>query len=590
MKALVFSFKSIKKFIIILCIAIMIIVPLLLIWQGLDFTDIGYSLTCYQQIFNDPSCIAYCLPNWMQYIIGGLWMKIFNSLGLMGINLGGVAITWLTVFFTYIILNKYIEKTILIWGVTIATIYSLGYINIIHYDNLSALFFIITIFFIMRYIETQKSIYIFSAGVAECLNTLIRLPNILGFIFIFAVIIFNYNNNKRLKKQALDIGLFCIGFFITLLLSLFIMKQMNYLYIFINGIHDLFKISSIKGNNHNGGILSSIFFSSNVNSIGYTSLTIIIIMILSIVLDKIKNKILYFTAYILILYVFYFSINFYIISFIVGLSYFICSLYALNIIKSNFNFRLINFLGFLLILISPIGTTIGQSITVYTSWITIPIIFYFIYNLIKNNNVIYLKIININRKRLFILSNKALKSFSILFIILVTFYVIKNVCLFTYRDSSNRLMMTYNINNKYLKYTYTTKDRASTVNELLAELTKYVHKNDYLWAEGAMSTVYYATETKPFIFNPWDLSMEIPLNDAIKKAESKNLPPPIIVKQNVNTGDPNWPQYYCKWTDHCGINQNHNKIVNEFIEKYHYKLVWENTYFKIYVTDEKKLK
>lgn len=582
--------NKMNKLILTTCMALIIIIPLLMIWQGLDFTDIGYSLTCYQQIFNDPSCIAYCLPNWMQYVIGGIWMKLFNSLGLMGINLGGVFIIWLTAFFTYRILKKYVEKTILAIGLTITTIYSLSYIVMIHYDNLSALFFIITIFLIMRYIDRNNVFYLFAAGIIECINTLVRLPNILGFIFLLAVIINNIDKRQKFKRQIKDIIIFITGFITAFALSLLIMKQMNYLNIFIDGIYDLFKVSSTKGNIHNGSTLTDKFFTSNGFAIGYSSLILFCTLIICFLLSKIKKRKIYFTLIFAVIIFSFLFIDLHVINFIVGISYFICSLYMFNIVKSNNNFRLITILGILLLLIAPVGTTIGQSVTVYTSWITIPIIMSFLINLYKNGSILNIEIRSPKFNNIFSVSNSTLKLISILLSILMFFYVVKNTYKFTYRDSSDRFSMTYNINNKYLKYTYTTHDRAQAANDLLNALSKYVHKNDFLWAEGSMSTVYYATETKPFVSNPWDSSLELPLENALNKAKSEKYTLPVIIKQNVSTGDSDWPQEFCKWTDNYGISAKHNKIVDKFIKKYNYKLVWNSTYFKIYTTSEKNIK
>lgn len=581
--------NKLNRIILIACLTTIFIIPLLLIWQGLDFTDIGYSLTCYQQIFNDPSCIAYCLPNWMQYVIGGLWMKMFNSLGLMGINLGGVIITWLTALFTYKLLNKYIAKPILLFSLAICTIYSLHYLIIIHYDSLTGLFYIITIFLIMKYIDTRKRIYIFSAGIIECMNTLVRLPNILGFLFLLAIVIVNIIEQKKLKFQIHDISAFFAGFAVTLVLSLLIMKQMNYLNIFVNGILDLFKISNTQGTCHNKNTLIHTFFNSNIASVGYTCFVLFCIIITSILLSKLsksKNKIILTALTIVIMIIISYYYNLHIVNIIVGTSYFICTCYIVNIKKTNTNFRLINFLGLMMLIISPVGTTVGQTITIYTSWITIPIIFYFLFN-IQKSMTLFLETNSLKGIRTFSFSSGGPRIFSLLFLIFLSFNIVYGTYHFTYRDSPNKMKMNSSINNKYLKYTYTTKERASAVNELLNALSKYVHKNDYLWAEGAMSTVYYATETKPYVSEPWDLSMDIPLETALKKAKDKQFSLPVIIKQNVDTGDANWPRSILKIGDHFGISDDHNRIVDNFINQYNYRLVWSSEYFKIYITDQK---
>lgn len=74
-------------------ISLIIIYPLLFIWQGLDFSDTGYFLSCYQQVFNDPESISGITFSWLTNIIGGIWVALFgDSLGLLGVNLAGVSL------------------------------------------------------------------------------------------------------------------------------------------------------------------------------------------------------------------------------------------------------------------------------------------------------------------------------------------------------------------------------------------------------------------------------------------------------------------------------------------------------------------
>jgi len=72
--------------------AVVIIFPYLLIFQGLDFTDVGHSLTNYQQVFIEPSSIQNSFACWLTNIIGGIWIKLVANLGLFGAKLGGALI------------------------------------------------------------------------------------------------------------------------------------------------------------------------------------------------------------------------------------------------------------------------------------------------------------------------------------------------------------------------------------------------------------------------------------------------------------------------------------------------------------------
>ena len=86
---------------------IIIVYPLLFIWQGLDVFDVGFSLTSYQEIFNDPESVSFSSFLWLTNIIGGVWLLLFgDSLGLVGANLAGVFVTYMTIIFSYLILKQ----------------------------------------------------------------------------------------------------------------------------------------------------------------------------------------------------------------------------------------------------------------------------------------------------------------------------------------------------------------------------------------------------------------------------------------------------------------------------------------------------
>jgi hypothetical protein len=136
-------------------LAIIILYPLLFIWQGLDFTDIGYSLTNYDQTFNEPESISYGFVNWLTNIIGGLWLLLFgNSLGLLGVNIAGVLVVYLTLFFCYLILKPHIEQKYLLLGLFLALILKGHFF--LSYNSLTSLFFVASAFFLIKGLKSTK--------------------------------------------------------------------------------------------------------------------------------------------------------------------------------------------------------------------------------------------------------------------------------------------------------------------------------------------------------------------------------------------------------------------------------------------------
>src|SRR5450432_2535429 len=88
---------------------LIIFVQFIFIFQGLDFTDSGFDADFYSRIFNDPSTVQYNFMYWFTGIIGGIWLKLFPGLGILGLRIAGVLITTSTCLITYSLLRKYLR-------------------------------------------------------------------------------------------------------------------------------------------------------------------------------------------------------------------------------------------------------------------------------------------------------------------------------------------------------------------------------------------------------------------------------------------------------------------------------------------------
>ena len=132
---------------------LIIIFPLLFICQGLDFTDMGYALVNSQQIFNDPFSIQYGIGTWLTNIIGGTWLYLFNDLaGLIGFRFASVLIVYATIAVAYFALKPYYRSEYILVSLLFAEIF-IHKIYWINYNNLTALFFVIGSFFMIKGFE-----------------------------------------------------------------------------------------------------------------------------------------------------------------------------------------------------------------------------------------------------------------------------------------------------------------------------------------------------------------------------------------------------------------------------------------------------
>jgi hypothetical protein len=64
---------------------------------------------------------------------------------------------------------------------------------------------------------------------------------------------------------------------------------------------------------------------------------------------------------------------------------------------------------------------------------------------------------------------------------------------------------------------------------------------------------------------------------------------PIVVVQKLNTLNSKWPENTSE--DYAGDKENleRNACLNNFLKNYHYKKVWENTAFEIFIPDVQSL-
>jgi hypothetical protein len=152
------------------------------------------------------------------------------------------------------------------------------------------------------------------------------------------------------------------------------------------------------------------------------------------------------------------------------------------------------------------------------------------------------------------------------------------------------MKMAYPVHNAFLKGVFTTRERAEAIDELLSASSKYVKQDDYVITYKDIPLYYSLTHTTPFVKNSWPslytrAQFEYELNNAV--VENHILPP--IVYQKVQTiPGPLWPDSKLN-NAAFSLDSPKNAIIKKFIEKYDYKLVWENIAFKIYTADPNAL-
>ncbi len=125
---------------------ILFLYQVIFIFQGVDLSDEGFYATFYQQIFKDPEATQYNFMFWFSGIVAGAFDYVFHGLGIWGMRLAGVLVTTSTIIITYNLLKRYLNPGYLKLGLLMVLLFINNNLKEIHYNDLSALFNILTTF------------------------------------------------------------------------------------------------------------------------------------------------------------------------------------------------------------------------------------------------------------------------------------------------------------------------------------------------------------------------------------------------------------------------------------------------------------
>lgn len=562
-----------KKYFSYILWAIIIIYPFLFLWQGLNFSDEGNILTIYNLIFNNPQSISDTFGTWGANIIGGIWLLLFGKFGLIGIRFAGALVSLLTLFFVYFIFKEFIEKKILLFGLLISFLFSYHFLTltILGYNNLSILFFTISIFCLINGLKNNNNKLLFMAGFILSFNIFVRLPNILGLLLISAISLSAYiKKDISVKARLKQYFVFTAGILFNIAAVAFAMKFLGHDIYYIESIKYLMGATQINHGPYGGLFFIALkgFFNLFIDAVIMFFLVLLaIFMYLYMKLDRL-NIFIKLSSLLFFIFLLYSKYNFIgipiggrIASLLIGICYATLVMCILNS-KNDKNLRIAAFLILVLFIIIPLGSGAGQINSLYVIPIAFPIAANYINSIKKINffsNIFNYKIFkNIS----LVVSDEIFKKTKIFIIISFILYIITNAFAFSYDDAYNRFSLNTGINHKYLKGIYTTKEKAEPLNELILELPKYVRRGDVLFVAWIAPIIYYLTETVPYFPHPWT---EIYSRDQIIRfLSNKNAKLPVIVRYN-----------HLK-------NHEYDDILYNFLQNNFYKKKWNNAVYEIY--------
>lgn len=580
---------------------------ILVTFQGLDFNDEGFHLAFYQQIFSDPNSVQYAFWGWLTGIVGGLFMKLFPFLGMWGIRLLGAFVSTCTIIIAFNLLKKYLDKVYLMVSLVMLSLYINEDAKNLYYNNLSAFLYFVSAYFLFLGLKENKKWMLILSGLVVGCNVFTRIPNVLGISLILAIFYCGYLWKKRMKEIVMGAALFMGGVLVAFLTIFIVMKLLGHLDFFIGSIKMVLSPSrGEKDDGLNGAYGFSRLLTSNlrdyIRSLRFSVSIGVLALLIGFVNYAVRNsigagrKILpalnsFFFLGALGLVVAGWFISYRLMEFFVGMS--ILSAILLFDKKLGSEIKLLTFIGGLITLIHPFGSSEGiGTVVIYSMWLSFPIAMDYIFRLNWINLDLNVKTGKGNISFHGLLTSQVMRWLKWGTVGIISLASLYNVIRYPYLcDRHERWDMKYSVDNKFMMGVFTSKSRASALNELEQASSKFAKPGDIVLAYDCMPMYHFMTQTRSYVRNPciWFYTTDM-FRRELNLAETTQNKLPVIVRQLIKTTGEGgaWPDKRPA-TNYLQFkrNQGKNNILDEFIKRHGYSEAWNNGLFVILVPQNK---
>lgn len=563
-------------------VLLLVLCQLVLAFQGFDLCDEGFSLTFYQQFFLYPESVEYNFVYWLSGLIGGIWYKLYPEGGILWFRILAVLCNTSIFLMGYKLLKPHIGSFSSLVGLTMVLFMNnFGYL-VFYHNPLTALLSLVGAYFILKGIETKKLWLLMLSGMAIGINVFSRIPNLTLFAFLLIIPLAGYLKKEPFVKSIKPMVLFLIGIALGFLVVVLILSALDQLEIMEKALGSLVSLGTVEASGHNSIHLLRIYLNQQINVLLILGVILLYGLMVLGISSLVKSALLKKMAIILSGFLFFlFLFEKQDVFAIFALGY--LGAIGLLFTKRDQSIKLLTFASLIIMVCLPLGSGGAILSSGYIAvWLGLPLFFYF---LLQVDNFS----LSINSRDKLTMGIISKRDFYHLFLgLLVSYSIVKiyHISQEAYFDEGSRFEKNYTINSKFAKGIYTTKERAEIINQLLPNLEKYVKEDDYLLTFDNIPMVHFLTKTRPYMYNPWvwiydDSSFKEKLSYAEHHIEGL----PVVLLQKFNTigtfSEP-IPNYMDISSGHPFLySEQRTSEMNDFLERNHYKEVWQNDYFSI---------
>lgn len=554
---------------------IFLVYCLLLSLQGIGLSDDGYSLVAFQNFFKDHTYANYFNGMYFTGLLGGIWEKLFGWGGYYSFRVlnclvivGGYIIVchtlreywrhkwWIFAGFALVILNMLASHNVMVF----------------HYDTLSALINCVAALLLYRSFRDNNNRLLFLSSILLGVNIFVRLPNLMLCVipFTLSCIVYFYDRNvNAFYRQILAIiGGGLIGVVVVLAI-LFSLGHIESYFV------SLGEYSRIAQNNSQGshGIITMLKTYSEQYCYVLLYMVVLVAFIGGLyVTSRIsffkRNRRIYYLLVVIavcvlsgFLYLFPISLRPRIIL-LFAFAY-VIDLFIIVKKWKNKNLVVLMAIFILISFFQVYGSDHGiYSMGPYSIWGIIPASMVIVINILSDSRSdgIFHKSCTISIGTL---------------VVFLTFLLMRYNQIHCYEDAGPRSSKTFKIESLSRANVFTNKERAEEMDSIMAVCNQYIVEGDTTLFTLDIPVLHYLTNTKPYLKNPWPNTAPIGKLDKMFESVKENSLPKLIVRRRIMnlSGITEIERRY----------QYNDKLVEEFTLTNHYKTVWSNENFIVYV-------
>lgn len=511
---------------------------LLNILFGIDVYDTGFHLVAYENVFDAPESVSYNFMYYLTNIIGGIVMRVIPNMKILDSCIVGSFCVLATAAFIYALLKNELPTVHLLLGFVLVII---SYVRLPYSLNngiISCCLYAIAFVLLYKGLKKENILLLILSGIVVGLNIFTRIPNILGVGVVFVVLLHKKYYCKENNFDWKNAGLFLLGVCLGIIVVLFLMIKLGHLDIFIRSMKVVFFMAGGNG-------AHSLLWILKIYIAFYLSGIIPLLVIYAFChieksLDERVN--------------FHFKIAFYIIAVLSG---FLCIYEYLWVYKLLWG---VFVLGCTLCILKHRGESVGLL-----AFLALFMLIFEVYgsdSCVNHGSLPALLAAPIASSQLL---NKRRMVYVLIFFFAVCWQIIRRG---NHLDYGPIYQKTEHLSCYEARHLFTSVEKANAINSTLEGIRSYVSPGDTLMCFPCAPMMNYFTHTRPAGGMCW-IGVD---GDFVQPIDYT----PIILFNKTSLAGKSWVEEFT-------MERKYGFDIKAFIKEHHYRKVYENPYFILFV-------